>query len=283
MTDHAHHRNTGAHAHHDHAGLAETLTLDAQVLGEYLEQATQWAARLLPAPATIIDVGSGSGVGTVALGRQFGTAHLVALDKSDEMLHRTLDAARDQGLSGRVTGIRADLDGGWPATDPADLIWASSSLHELADPEKSMRDMLAGLNPGGLLVVIEMDTLPRFLPEDQPGDDQRGLGLESRLHAELARQDWNAHPDWREGLVRAGFDVIEQRSFPTEGRSTPELAARYAATFLGRMRQALDGIAAPEDQAALNRLLATDGPESLAHRTDLHVRGSRTAWAARKR
>ncbi|MGA7207155.1 MAG: class I SAM-dependent methyltransferase [Specibacter sp.] len=275
MTDHAHHHHMAGHSHQHGDGLAEMLNLDAIILGTYLDEATAWAAGLAPAePATILDVGAGSGAGTLALAKRFPDAHIVAIDMSPDMLAHTRQAAHGQGLDGRLATVEANLDEAWPEIASADLIWAASSLHELADPESSMRDMFAALNPGGLLVVVEMDALPRFLTDT--------TGLESRLHAALALQGWNAHPDWRPGLEKAGFDVVEQRSFPTTARSTPEPTARYAQLFLGRIRQGLDGIAAAEDLAALDRLLTHDGPESLANRTDLQVRGSRTAWAARK-
>jgi SAM-dependent methyltransferase len=209
------------------------------------------------------------------LARRFPDAAIIAVDKSAAMLHTTHALAQTQGLTGRISTAEADLDETWPNISHGDLAWASSSLHELTDPERTMRDIFAGLNPGGLLMVIEMDSLPSFLPAHVLP------GLETRLHAALAQQGWNAHPDWAPGLERSGFTRVQRRRFPTSARSTPELTARYARTFLDRIRRALAGLASPEDLAALDILLA-DGPESLERRADLEVRGSRTAWAARK-
>ncbi|WP_186759388.1 trans-aconitate 2-methyltransferase [Arthrobacter alpinus] len=285
MTTHGdHHQGQHAASGHSHgAGLAETLTLDSLILGQYLEQATELAAGLVATvPATILDIGAGSGAGTVALAQRFENANIIALDKSAEMLAQTLQACRKQGLDGRVSCVLADLDGPWPAVPAADLIWASSSLHELADPEQAMREMFARLNPGGLLVVIEMDSLPRFLSAAMLEDGTGLSALEARLHGALEQRHWNSHPDWRAGLQRAGFDVLEQRTLPTVGRSTPELTSRYTRIFLGRIREALDGVASTTDLATLGRLLASDGPEALGQRTDLEARGNRTAWVARK-
>lgn len=264
--------------------MAETLTLDSLILGQYLEQATELAAGLVATvPATILDIGAGSGAGTVALAQRFGNANIIALDKSADMLAQTLQACRKQGLDGRVSSVLADLDRLWPDVPAADLIWASSSLHELADPEQAMREMFARLNPGGLLVVIEMESLPRFLSAAMLEDGTVLSALEARLHDALEQMHWNSHPDWRAGLQRAGFDVLEQRTLTTVGRSTPELTSRYARLFLGRVREALDDVASAADIATLDRLLASDDPEALGQRTDLQARGSRTVWAARKR
>ena len=257
------------------------LDLDASILGSYLEEATAWAADLATAqPASIIDVGSGSGVGTLALARRFPAAHVTALDKSAEMLEKTLGAAAAEGLDGRVSALQADLDEAWPASATADLLWASSSLHELADPGRAMADMFAALNPGGQLLVIEMDGLPSFLPDALPEGSAVGPGMEARLHAALAANGWNQYPEWTAALEGAGF-AVERRHFPTEGSTTPELAARYGRTFLGRIGPALAGTASAGDLAALELLLG-DGPESLERRGDLVGRGHRTGWAARK-
>ncbi|AIY00166.1 hypothetical protein ART_0567 [Arthrobacter sp. PAMC 25486] len=278
---HSHGGHGGGHAHASGAELAETLDLDARILGSYLDEATAWAGDLaVKAPASIIDVGAGSGVGTLALARRFPDAHITALDKSAEMLDNALKATAEQGLDGRVAGLQADLDEAWPASATADLMWASSSLHELTDPERAMAEMFEALNPGGLLIVVEMDSLPSFLPETPPEGSAVVPGLESRLHATLASNGWNQYPEWTAGLERAGF-AVERRHFPTTGSTTPELAARYGRIFLGRMGSALAGTAAPADLASLELLLG-DGPESLERRSDLEVRGHRTGWAARK-
>lgn len=278
---HSHDQHNEGHTHPSGAELAETLDLDARILGSYLEEATAWAGDLaVKAPASIIDVGAGSGVGTLALARRFPNAHITALDKSAAMLAATLEAIAAQGLDGRVAGLQADLDEAWPASATADLMWASSSLHELTDPERAMAEMFEALNPGGLLIIVEMDSLPSFLPETPPAGSAVVPGLEPRLHATLSSNGWNQYPEWTAGLERAGF-AVERRHFPTTGSTTPELAARYARTFLGRMGKALAGTAAPADLASLELLLG-DGPESLERRGDLEVRGHRTGWAARK-
>lgn len=278
---HDRHGHGEDHPHPSGAELAQTLDLDARILGSYLDEATAWAGeRAAQEPGSIIDVGAGSGVGTLALARRFPNAHITALDKSATMLAATLEAAAEQGLDGRVAGLEADLDEAWPASATADLMWASSSLHELTDPERTMARMFEALNPGGLLIVVEMDSLPCFLPETLPAGSAVEPGLEARLHAALASNGWNQYPEWTAGLERAGF-AVERRHFPTTGSTTPELAARYARTFLGRMGSALAGTAAPEDLASLELLLG-DGPESVERRGDLVVRGHRTGWAARK-
>ncbi|WP_130335886.1 class I SAM-dependent methyltransferase [Micromonospora kangleipakensis] len=280
MAHHSSHHHGGGPAHHDEAGLADLLDLDAEVLGPYLDEVTAWVGRhASDAPRTVVDVGAGTGTGSLALARRFSSAAVVAIDRSAVMLDRVRGAAREQRLADRLRVVRADLDVAWPEVGAADVVWAASSLHEVADPDRVLRDVHAALNPGGLLVVVEMDALPRFLPDDV------GLGrpgLESRCHEALAQAGWNAHPNWRPHLAGAGFEIAAQRSFTVEATPAPPSTGRYAHAYLRRIRSALDGRLASDDLGTLDRLLADDNPDSLLRRRDLTVRGSRTAWAARR-
>ncbi|NKX54534.1 class I SAM-dependent methyltransferase [Arthrobacter mobilis] len=277
---HGLHRYGGGHTHHDAAGLAELLDLDAEVLATYLAAVTGWTRQHAPElPRTVVDLGAGTGAGSLALARRFETAAVVAVDRSAVMLERVRAAAREQGLAGRLRVVQADLDVAWPEVGAVDIAWAASSLHEVADPERVLRDAYAALNPGGLLVVIEMDTLPRFLPDDV-GTGRPGL--ESRCHEALAQADWNRHPDWRPHLEQAGFQIAAQRSFSTEAGQASPGTGRYAQAYLRLIRPALDGRLGAEDLDTLDHLLAEDGPHALLRRRDLAVRGTRTAWAARR-
>jgi ubiquinone/menaquinone biosynthesis C-methylase UbiE len=275
-----HHDHGGGGVHHDEAGVADLLDLDAEVLGSYLDEVTDWVRRhASEAPRTVADVGAGTGTGTLALARRFGTAEVVAIDQSGVMLDRLRAAARGQGLDDRLRVVQADLDVAWPQIGAVDLAWAASSLHHIKDPDRLIGEVYAALNPRGLLAVIEMDALPRFLPDDI------GLGrsgLEARCHEAVAQANWNAHPDWRSHLERAGFEIAAQRSFTIEVSPAPPSTGRYAHAYLSRIRSALDGRLAADDLNTLDRLLADDAPESLLNRPDLTVRGSRTAWAARR-
>lgn len=285
MSNHHHGQHSHGHTHGpaNDAGLAETLELDAAILGGYVEQAAQWAGALCTtAPASILDLGTGTGVGALTLARHFPHAAIRAIDRSPDMLALTQAAAHRHGLGERITTLQADLNEAWPAGVGAELIWAALFLHELDNPMKALAQIFSALPSGGLLMLLEMEGLPSFLPELMGHGSVIPNGLEARLHAAMAAQGWNHHPDWTASLEAAGF-AVERRDFPTLGSTTAELAARYGRAFLTRVRQALGETEAvsPRDLAALELLLG-DGAESLERRGDLVVRGQRTGWAARK-
>jgi ubiquinone/menaquinone biosynthesis C-methylase UbiE len=282
--------HSGHPDHHDHsaaetdAAMAEILDLDAEVMHSYLAEVTAWIRQLAagPPPRRILDLGSGTGTGTFALLERFDQAEVIALDVSPEMLHRLGGRARALGVADRIRTVQANLDEAWPAIDAVDLVWASSSLHHLADPDRVLAGIFATLRPGGLLVVAEMASFPRFLPDDlgfgRPG-------LEARCQAVLDEQRAAALPhlgsDWGPRLSRAGFTIDAERPFAIDLTAPlPAATGRYAQATLRRIRSGLDGRLTPDDLAALDTLTDSDGPASVLHRSDLTIRTTRTIWAA---
>lgn len=264
----------------DEAGLAELLDLDAKLLGASFDEMIDWVGQTAgTAPRRILDIGAGTGSGTLALARRFDPAEVVAIDVSPVMLQRLRTAAAKRGLADRVRAVQADLDLGWPTVGTFDIGWAALSLHHLSDPGRALGDIHAALNPGGVLAIIELDFLPRFLPDDigigRPG-------LEERCHQAVAQANWNAHPDWRPGLELAGFTDVQQRGFSLDMNSAPASAGRYAHAYLGRIRSHLRDALDPSDLKTLDLLLADDNPDGLLRRHDLTLRSSRTAWVARR-
>ncbi len=159
--------------HHAHAhgpadpSLARMLDLDARILHGHQRELTAWVRRLArdTAGRVVVDLGAGTGTGTVALAWRFDRAEVHAVDASAAMLDRVTERAVVDGLADRIRTVHADLDADWPALPPADLVWASLVLHEVADPAGLLARVHDGLAPGGLLAVVEMDGPPRFLPD----------------------------------------------------------------------------------------------------------------------
>jgi SAM-dependent methyltransferase len=285
------HRHSGTHQHSgtdaDSAdALAELLELDAEVLHDYLSSAIAWVASQAPDRPRhqIIDLGSGTGTAAIALAQRFPRADVLAVDASAEMLARVQAKAMDLGLNGRISTLLADLDGPWPDIGPADVVWASMSLHHLADPDRALTEIFASASPGALVVVAEMNSLPRFLPDDI------GLGrpgLEARCRAAAA--ELNAHrlphlgADWGPRLAKAGFTEVAERTFSIDlDPPLPPATDRYAWLLLRRTREQLGETLDAEDLATLDILIDTDGPGSVLHRHDLAIGGTRTIWTGRR-
>lgn len=279
----------GAHSVHQHGqqqdadDQAEILDLDAEVLAEHIASITAWLP-VKDAPRHIVDLGSGTGAGTLALLKRFPDAEVTAVDTSTSHLHRLLEKAKSEGLADRVHTVHADLDTAWPDLGTPHLVWASASMHHMADPDRILRQVHDTLVPGGLFAVVELAGFPRFLPEDAPEDRP---GLEERCHAALDQHHAEHMPhrgaDWGPMLTAAGFTVEGERTISVNlGPPHTDAVGRYALGGLRRMRGSVAEALTVEDLTALDQLLDTDSPRSILRRDDLTVRTERSVWAARR-
>ncbi|MGW6026765.1 class I SAM-dependent methyltransferase [Streptomyces sp. NPDC055099] len=286
---HAGHQAADHHSHHapDTDSQAEILDLDAEVLAEHIASITAWLP-VEKAPRHIVDLGCGTGAGTFALLARFPEAELTAVDASADHLRRLRAKAEELGLSDRVRTVAADLDADWPdlgrpGLGRPELVWASASMHHMADPDRALRMVHDLLAPGGLFAVVELAGFPRFLPADAPADRP---GLEERCHAALDHHDAEHMPhrgaDWGPKLAAAGFTVESERtiSVHVDGSRNPAVG-RYALSSLKRLRAGAHALGA-EDLASLDQLLDDESPFSVLRRADLALRTERSVWAARR-
>jgi SAM-dependent methyltransferase len=280
----AQHVHQHGHGHRrDIDGQAEILDLDAEVLAEHIASITAWLP-VKASPRQIMDLGCGTGAGTFALLTRFPEAHVTAVDSSVDHLHRLRETAREDGVADRVRTVQADLDVAWPDLGKFDLVWASASMHHMADPDHTLRQIHNALDPGGLFAVVELAGFPRFLPEDAPEDRP---GLEERCHAASDRYHAEHVPhrgaDWGPKLTAAGFTLEGERTITVNiEHSNSDAIGRYALNSLRRMRGAVADAPSVEDLTALDQLLDTDSPHSILRRDDLVVRTERAVWAARR-
>ncbi|WP_067500000.1 class I SAM-dependent methyltransferase [Actinoplanes sp. TFC3] len=288
---------TSSHHHdHDHTHgaavpdfFAEMLDLDVAVLHEYHAELLSWLASLAGPVHHILDIGAGTGTGSLGLARRFSEAEVVALDLSAELLARLSDRAAGAGLGERIRVVAADLDAGWPAEPEAfDLAWASASMHHLADPDAVIAGVLGSLRPGGLFAIVELSGFPRFLPA-RPGAGLSApaalspAALEERLHAAVAERHARDLPhlgdDWGSRLAKAGFTVEATRQFDIHLTAPlPAATGRYAQVSLQRLAGGLREQLSSEEIAALHALTG----DEILHRDDLEVRASRTTWIGRR-
>lgn len=258
--------------HHPHgqAGSQDqhrVLDLDAEVFGDHLAGALDLAG--VPVARSVVDLGAGTGAGSRALRRRYPDAAVTCVDNDPPML----ELLRGQGFA----VIEADLDDGFPALSgssigadagaetPVDLVWASSSLHHVAHPARLLSGVRRALAPGGVLVVVELAALPRFLRHP------REALLEQRCHAAAAGEGWNHHPDWTPVIEAAGFGVT-QSEVVTVAPVTPA-AREYARQWFARFSH-LPALTA-DDRNAVKDLL-----ERLPDDVELEPRATRTVWVA---
>ncbi|WP_211880607.1 class I SAM-dependent methyltransferase [Pseudarthrobacter albicanus] len=259
--DHQHHQRPGSHDQHP------VLDLDAEVFGDHL--AAVLGLTGVPTARSVVDLGAGTGAGSRLLRERYPDATVTCIDNDPQML----ELLRKQGFA----VIEADLDDGFPTLAGSsmtadavtealvDLVWASSSLHHVTHPAQLLSGVRQALSPGGVLVVVELAALPRFL------SDPRGALLEQRCHAAAAAEGWNHHPNWTPVIEAAGFSVT-QSEVTTIAPVTPA-AREYAKQWFARFSH-LAALTADDRDAVANLL------ERFPDDIELEPCTTRTIWVA---
>ncbi len=276
MAHHPHPTRDHDHRHHQRSAEQDqhrVLDLDAEVFGENLAAVLDLAG--VSAARGIVDLGAGTGAGSRLLRERYPDAAVTCVDNDPPMLERS----REQGFA----TVQADLDDGFPALSgvsnladgavggalgvepPVDLVWASSSLHHLAHPDRLLSGVRQALAPGGVLVVVELAGLPSFLC------DPPGAQLEQRCHAAAAAEGWNHYPDWTPIIEAAGFAVTT--SEVTTAAPVTSAAREYAQQWFTRFAH-LTGLTA-DDRGAV-----ADLPQRISDDLELEPRTTRTVWVA---
>ncbi|QFR01311.1 class I SAM-dependent methyltransferase [Streptomyces phaeolivaceus] len=295
MGQHHHgHQHDHGHQHHtdlDWAALAEHLEGQAELFAPLNRQAAAWVAARQPEPGLVVDVGSGPGVVTCLLADRFPGARVVALDGSGPLLERARARAERQGLADRFDTLEAELPHGLGDVNyPADLLWASRSLHHLGDQRAALAAFAERLAPGGVLALVEGGLPSRFLPRDigigRPGLQSRLDAAEDRWFGEMRAAQPGSVPeveDWPGLLTAVGLRDATSRTFLLDlPAPVPEAARAYAVDQFRRGRGMLAEFLDASDLATVDRLLDPDDKAGLHHRTDLFVLAAHTVHVARR-
>lgn len=295
MATHPSHRHHHGHAHLDEAdweALAAHTELEGELLLTFVTQSAHWIAELrgpdAPPVRRVLDIGSGPGVGTCELARLFPEAHVVAVDGSPAMLDRATRRAAAHGLDRRISTHLAELPDGLDGLAPADVMWASMSLHHIGDETNALRVLRVLLDRSGLLAVAEvaepMGVLPDDLDVGRPGLADRLDEAESKWFAAMRAGLSDSVPsaDLASMLTSAGLEVVASRL--ARERFDPPLSGTAREVVLGRItraRRQLDELLDDDDLRALDVLSDADDPRGVMHRADVFVASSRQIVVAR--
>ncbi|MFD3626407.1 class I SAM-dependent methyltransferase [Streptomyces sp. NPDC058698] len=289
--EYEHHERTHGHDHGDidWAEMAPLLEAQAELFTPLYERALSWLAKEVTEPGLIVDAGSGPGVISGLFADTFPGARVVAVDGSEILLERARARAERQGAADRFGTLVGELPEVLGELDyPADLLWASRSVHHLGDQSAALAACAGRLAPGGTLAVMEGGLPARFLPRDigfgRPGLQARIDVAEedrfTRMRAELPGSV-AAVEDWPALLASAGLHHTRSRTFLLDLHAPATDRARaYVTAVLTRTREVLAEDLDADDRATLDRLLDPGDRASVHHRPDVFVLAAHTVHSA---
>ncbi|MEU0335871.1 class I SAM-dependent methyltransferase [Streptomyces sp. NPDC006193] len=296
-TGHGHgHQHGHGHEHgHGHGTdidwneMAPLLESQAELFSPVYERAMAWLAQEVTEPGLIVDAGSGPGVVSCLFAEAFPGARVVAVDGTAPLLERARARAARLGFADRFDTLAGELPDVLGELEyPADLLWASRSLHHLGDQRAALAAFAERLAPGGTLALLEGGLPSRFLPRDigigRPGLQARLDVLEeewfARMRAELPGSVAETE-DWPALLAAAGLTHTRTRTFLLDlPAPAADRTRAYVAAHLSRLREGFGDALDAEDRATLDRLLDPSDPASVHVRPDVFVLGAYTVHTA---
>ena len=142
--------------------------LDLINRGQYEQRFTDYwmnampdAAEKLRAGGRALDVGCGSGRVCAALAKAFAQAEIVGIDPDAQSIQRARATAPGARFMATTT---ANMERG-PGFD---FISMCDALHDLAEPEKTLREVRALLKPGGTFFIVEPKAADRLEDNRNP-------------------------------------------------------------------------------------------------------------------
>ncbi|MFJ8135174.1 class I SAM-dependent methyltransferase [Streptomyces sp. NPDC096013] len=284
----------GGRQQHDHTALdwavmGPLLETQAELFAPLYERAMAWLAKERTDPGLIVDVGSGPGVVAGLFAETFPGARVVAVDGSEPLLERARARADRQGYGDRFSTLTGELPEVLGELEyPADLLWASRSLHHLGDQRGGLAAFAERLAPGGTLAIMEGGLPYRFLPRDfgigRPGLEARIDAIEAEWFAQMREELPGAvteTEDWPALMESVGLKHTATRSFLLDLPAPASDRVRaYVATWLTRVRDVYGESLDAEDRAALGRLVDPQDEASVHRRADVFVLAAHTVYTA---
>ena len=284
----------GGRHQHDHTALdwavmGPLLETQAELFAPLYERAMAWLAKERTDPGLIVDVGSGPGVVACLFAETFPGARVVAVDGSEPLLERARARADRQGFGDRFGTLTGELPEVLGELEyPADLLWASRSLHHLGDQRAGLAAFAERLAPGGTLAIMEGGLPSRFLPRDfgigRPGLEARIDAIEAEWFAQMRGDLPGAVTEtenWPALMESVGLKHTGTRSFLLDlPAPAPDRVRAYVATWLTRVRDIYGEALGAEDRAALDRLVDPQDEASVHRRADVFVLAAHTVYTA---
>jgi len=208
----------------------------------------RWLDRLMPAAASVAEIGVGGGLYSEYLARKGCRVHLVDISARllDAAAKRLRDAGLEQSIAGAVQESATRLDS--LATSAFDAVLLLGPLYHLCSPEarrQAVAEAARILKPGGLLFAAGVNRLSylRELFRDSPQ-----LVVERKAFHEQYLRDGNLNPQVAPPIGYAHMTTVAEFRELFAPAFT-ELALVGVESFIGPWQKAISDLT-PDQQAA---------------------------------
>lgn len=236
-----------------------------------------------------LDVGCGVGLCTLWLAEAVGpTGRVLGIEPTAERV----EAARAL-VGARLAPPRLEFrEGDGTALDATsgafDWLWCGNVLHHIADTQAALKEFARVVRPGGLIVVMESQTLSALFLPGHPELERRIQQAESeRSRAEAGERTFQERRQRTlEALLEAGFADVAHETRLLQCRAPLAPAAReYIGTvvFARNWGERIRLLLSAEDWRRRSALCEPDSPQYILARPDYYSLYPITVFTARTR
>jgi ubiquinone/menaquinone biosynthesis C-methylase UbiE len=184
--------------------------------------------------------------------------HVTAVDESLEYL----EVAREANPGENMEFVCAPIEALPFPEGTFDVCWCAQSLYSLPDPVQALRHMLGVTKPGGLVAVLESDTLHHLI---LPWPIEVELSVRAAELMSLAEESdkprkFYVGRDLRSVFRKAGLDDFSLRTFAHD-RAAP-LGPDERLYLTEHLKELSGRVASHMDEAARRKLDALANPDS---------------------
>lgn len=223
----------------------------------------------------VLDMACGDGTYVGWLARRVGPDGLVVgVDVAPRYLDVAREAPRPDGVLGRFGFVAATLDE-LPFEDGTfDLAWCAQSLFSLPEPVAAVRALTRVVRPGGVVAVLEDDTLHQVL---LPWPVELELAVRRAELVGFVEESRRPRKFYIGRRLRGVFEAAglvdcRRRTWAADRQAPLGPAERaYFAGYLADLRDRAAPHLEPATLEALDRLLDPGTDEPLLDRPDLNV------------
>jgi malonyl-CoA O-methyltransferase len=200
-------------------------------------------------PRRVLDVGAGTGIGSVALRERFAHAEVVALDLAAPMLH----VARARSGSQRIDAVLGDAHALPFADGTFDLLHANLCLQWCDEPPRVLREFRRVVEPGGMILFSTFgpDTLMELRVAFAEVDGEPHVSRFADMHVigdALVAQGFRDPVLERDEFVLTYADVATlMRDLRAIGATNADTGRRRSLTGKRRLAQATEAYDAFRD------------------------------------
>lgn len=222
----------------------------------------------------VLDVASGDGAYASWLAERVGPSGLVVAEDVDPRYVELVSRRTADAPGAPILPVVAGLEHLPFPRGHFDLAWCAQSFFSLPDPAAATRRMVEAVRPGGVVAVLEDDTLHRVL---LPWPVELELAVRVAERDALAEESAN-HPKFYVGrrlrpiLEEAGLVDVQKRTFATDRHAPMDEDVKiylrgYLAEIAERVRPRLKG----RLRADFEALVDESGPSALLNWPDLSI------------